>query len=273
MLKAELAAIKELQATCEKYEPIKLKLNWDMLETRNDLEKNDFFYYEEQELIGYLALYPFGNKVEVCGMVHPSHRRKGLFSALFQQAKQVIEEQGFTSILLNTPAASKAGMEWTIAVGGKLKMSEHQMKWDRVTKTDLAPVILRKSTLDDYKWEADLDVLCFGMTREDAESFTNRKHAENLENFFIIEDEKQAVGKVRVQELDGEAWIYGFAVHPNFQGKGIGRRTLSQLINIYSQKDLDICLDVEVENLHALGLYESCGFRVTQGQDYYDYNI
>ena len=88
---------------------------------------------------------------------------------------------------------------------------------------------------------------------------------------MIIEAEGKTAEKMRVSELNGEAWIYGFAIFPELQGKGNGRKALSKVVKMEQQKGLPIFLEVEAKNTHALKLYESCGFRSYHSQDYYRY--
>ena len=47
----QLTDIKELQCACENGEPFELKLNWDMLQSREENEGNDFFHYEDGKLV------------------------------------------------------------------------------------------------------------------------------------------------------------------------------------------------------------------------------
>ena len=86
LTKEQLSAIEQLQKECEVADNIQLKLNWEMLRQRKD-QSMDFFYEENGELIGYLALYGFGSTVEVCGMVKPGKRRKYHFSKLWSEAQ------------------------------------------------------------------------------------------------------------------------------------------------------------------------------------------
>jgi hypothetical protein len=48
-----------------------------MLENRAGNEQENFFHYEDGKLAGFLGSYGFGNKVELCEMVHPDKRRVG----------------------------------------------------------------------------------------------------------------------------------------------------------------------------------------------------
>ncbi len=56
---------------------------------------------------------------------------------------------------------------------------------------------------------------------------------------------------------------FGMSVHPNFQGLGIGRFMLKELIN-WAQKNPNIetiRLRVHAKNSHAIALYQANGFR------------
>ena len=93
----KLHDVKKLQKECETQGDFQLKLNWDMLENR-DTTQLDFFQYEKGELVAFLALYPFGSTVEVCGMVKPNERQKGLFSSLFKKGLEIALQNGYKGV-------------------------------------------------------------------------------------------------------------------------------------------------------------------------------
>ena len=99
-----------------------------MLKTRSD-DHYDFFLYDNDVLIAFLGLYPFGTTVEVCGMVKPTERRKHHFSKLFEEAMAVAKLQGFHKILLNAPAGSDEAKLFLKHYRAVYSFSEHQMKW------------------------------------------------------------------------------------------------------------------------------------------------
>lgn len=268
----QLGDIKQLQLVCEQEEAIHLKLNWDMLELRDDQEQTDFFYYENGELVGFVGLYGFGNKVEVCGMVHPHYRRRGIFTRLLEEALAEIKKQEVEVVLLNAPANSSSAQGFLPTVPCQLSFSEYQMKW---SETDLGKdeqIVVRKSTVNDLETEIQLDVECFGLKEEEARKYIKRIRKENTQSYFIIEENQQSVGKIRVQHLNEEAWIYGFAIFPKYQGKGIGRRALKRVIREQHALGYPIFLEVETKNENALKLYQSSGFKTIDGQDYYRLN-
>lgn len=265
----QLTDIKELQYVCEKGEPFELKLNWDMLQSREENEGNDFFHYEDGKLVGFLGLYGFGNKVEACGMVAPDYRRKGIFTKLYRKAENVLKERGTSHILLNAPTNSESGKGFLQSIPCSYAFSEHQMKWEETELSYKEDVVLRLSSPDDFETEVQLDVQCFNFEEEDAREYNERIKRENTDQFYIIETNGISSGKMRISHLNGEAWIYGFAIFPEYQGKGIGRKALTNVILNEDKNGFSIFLEVEAKNAHALKLYESCGFKVYHAQDYY----
>ena len=268
----QLEHIKSLQHVCEKADQIKLKLNWDMLEKRESPEVTDFFYYDEEKLVGFLALYSFGNKVELCGMVHPDYRRKGIFTQLFKKGIEEVKKQNFSTILLNTPSNSESGKAFLKTVPCIYFNTEYQMKWEPCELNFSKEVRIRPSeTEEDFDAEVMLDVYAFGFEKSEAISHNNQVHKGGTEGLYIIEYEGEIAGKIRVAYEDNESWIYGFAIFPEMQGKGIGRKALELVLQMESSKGYSIFLDVDSENPRDLHLYKSCGFQVVQGQDYYKY--
>jgi ribosomal protein S18 acetylase RimI-like enzyme len=272
LTKEQLQQIAELKSLCEKEGEFELKLNEDMLETRDENSKEDFFHYEDERLVGFLGCYGFGNKVEMTGMVHPDYRRKGIFSKLFAEAVAETKKRENTTILLNAPSSSASAKKFLDSIPCTFEMAEYQMKWVAGELYEDPAVSIRPSTSqEDFEAEIQLEVACFGFTEQEARSFNQRMKELNSEDMFIIEAEGRPAGKIRVSETNGEAWIYGFAVFPELQGKGIGRKALSKVVKVETEKGLPVFLEVEARNAHALKLYESCGFRSYHSQDYYKY--
>jgi len=268
---SQLIAIKQLQKECEKADGIQLKLNWEMLREREGRQM-DFFLEEDGELVAYLALFGFGSTVEVCGMVKPRDRRKGYFTKLWEQTLAPIEQYGFQTVLLNTPSLSITAKEWLATQPYSYAFSEYQMRWSEQAIEASDEVLIRMAKKSDANLEVKLDVLAFGMDEEDARSHLERIKERKDEHFLMIEADNRTVGKVRINRMDGEAWVYGFAILPEFQGRGYGRKVLRNIVKSEHDAGNQIWLEVEAKNNRALGLYESVGFEKIQGQDYYKKN-
>lgn len=269
----QLLDIKQLQEVCEKDEGFQLKLNFDLLENRTAGKKEDFFHYEEGKLVGFLGTYGFGNKVELCGMVHPDYRRRGIFFSLLNMGLEEIKKQDILKILLNAPTDSQSAKDFLKNVPCTFAVAEYQMKWHQTDLTDDDTITVRPSvSKEDWDAEIQLEVSGFGMSEKQAEEMQRMISENSSDQKLMIEVEGRIAGKMRISELNGEAWIYGFAIYPELRGKGIGRKALSKVVKMEQQKGLPVFLEVEAKNAHALGLYESCGFKVYHSQDYYKYN-
>lgn len=270
LTKKELSDIKVLQQICEKADSLQLKLNFDMLESRSGNRKEDFFHYENGKFVGFLGSYYFGNKVEICGMVHPGFRRRGIFSKLLGDALEEAKKRETRTILLNAPSESISAKEFLKNIPCSLSMVEYQMKWQQTELPEDKSITLRPSiTEEDIEAEIQLDVQCFGLNEQEARQYKQESHDLNTDLRLIIESEGKIAGKMRLSEMNGESWIYGFSVFPELQGKGIGRKALSNVVKMQDEKGLSTFLEVEAKNAHALRLYESCGFRSFHSQDYY----
>ncbi len=268
----QLVEIKQLQEECEQEESFQLKLNFDMLENRSKDKQEDFLHYEEGKLAAFLGSYYFGNKVELCGMVHPKFRRKGIFSRLLALSLEEVQKQNVEKILLNAPTESASAKGFLKTISCTFEVAEYQMKWHRTDLVVDDTVTIRPAVSEeDDTAEIQLDKLGFGMNEQQAQEMQAWTKENSSDQRLIIEAEGRICGKMRVSELNEEAWIYGFAIYPELRGKGIGRRALAQVVKMENQKGLPIFLEVEAKNAHALGLYESCGFKTYHSQDYYKY--
>ncbi len=268
----ELLEIKELQEVCEKEGGFQLKLNFDMLKNRVGDRDEDFFHYEDGRLVGFLGSYGFGDKVELCGMVHPDFRRRRIFSKLIEKGLEETKKQNIKTILLNAPTGSITAKEFLKKIPCQFSIAEYQMQWQETELSVDPTVIVRPSiSKDDWKAEIQLEVSGFGMTEKEAGDYNQYIRDSGGDQNLIIEKEGKIVGKMRVSESNDEAWIYGFTIFPELRGQGIGRKALTNVVKMQQRKGLPVFLEVEAKNAHALGLYESCGFRTYHSQDYYKF--
>ena len=268
----QLQDIETLQKECERHDNLQLKLNWEMLRNR-ETDQFDFFAYDNEVLIAFLGVYAFGSTAEVCGMVKPSERRQGHFYELFSKAKVNLKHHGFKNVLLNAPASSEVAKAFLNAEGAIYKFTEHQMYWQPQLLEASEGFTLRHATINDIDMRVRLDIEAFGVPEEDAIVMGNRIDSDEDTDMLMITMDDNTIGKIRVKREDGEAWIYGFCILPDYQGKGIGRKVLRNVVKDQSALGHSVHLEVETKNAHALKLYESVGFKAIHAQDYYVYQI
>lgn len=73
---------------------------------------------------------------------------------------------------------------------------------------------------------------------------------------------KELVGYSQIYDVQEGRFEVGFAVHPDFQGRGYGRMLVNATIEEGSRlfPGRRIVLVVKRDNQHAIHLYETCGF-------------
>ncbi len=263
-------AIHALQQKVEHADGIKLKMNWDMLasESRSESGTEDYFHYNAQgELLGFLAIYQFGNKVECCGMVDPNKRRRGIAKMLLEQASSDWLKQT-PRFLINSPVLSKTGTMFCESNGATYAFTEHQLVCKEVpipfTKEG---VRIRPAVANDEEKLYQLDKEGFGLTTNEVKSLYKNGGAQGT---YVIEEDGQTVGKLRVDRQTKESWIYGFVLTKERRGKGIGRAALTDIVHREVTNGKVVWLDVAVDNEAALSLYKTCGFTAEGAQAYYE---
>ncbi|OKP82382.1 hypothetical protein A3842_10165 [Paenibacillus sp. P3E] len=275
-----LRDIEQLQQRCEQYEGISLKLNWDMLRMSPESGGAEWLVtYEEEELIGFIGLYGFAGEMEICGMVRPGFRRRGIFTSLWERAQSIIKRSNIRTLLLNAPASSASAAGYLKTLPLAFNHAEYQMKWDGAAvpqgsveaSSAAGTIVLRPARQEDADILVELDCGGFDMSREDAAEMYTLQMNDNQQEHIVIEMNGQPAGKMRLWTEDNETWIYGFTVDKKLRGLGIGRSALLQTIERERHNYNGVNLEVALDNPNALKLYESCGFVILNKQDYFRY--
>lgn len=77
-------------------------------------------------------------------------------------------------------------------------------------------------------------------------------------DYFFVEEGKEIIGFLAIQQLVGELEITNIAIKKAYQGRGLG----SQLLANLDQVDFPIFLEVRASNTPAQALYQKFGFEV-----------
>ncbi|MGH9296486.1 MAG: GNAT family N-acetyltransferase [Acidimicrobiales bacterium] len=266
----QLGALQRLEAACIASNGGRLKISWPSLRSRPPGRDNDFLWVAPTsdpvaaplEVLGFLGLYQWRpEELEICGMVHPEHRRLGIASLLYESASAEVARRKPGEVLLVVDRIYEGGAAFARSFGGALEHSEHRMEQRREPseRAGKAPVTVRDAREEDASFISECLSAAFG-----------DPHVGEFAGVLVIETEKDRVGMMRV-ERDGQvASIYGFAVLPAEQGKGYGRSALRTVTsNLRSDGIGTIALEVASTNDSALGLYQSCGFDALGTEDYY----
>ncbi len=315
LTQAELAEIEHLAQLCNSEDGLDLKLNWETLRRRSKSETNDFLYYEQNTLIGFLGLYVFNAKeAEVSGMVHPVYRRRGIFTQLLSAAQDEIRRRHIPTLLLIVEHTSSSGQAFVRQLKTTYDHSEYKMVLEQFRQPEGFDERLqfREARVDDLPALKHITAEAFGMADNEVdwysahvlESSARRYYLATLSNVNIVQHPANAstvsndqpiayshspkeadtdasngsaemvIGKLDVSLEGQSAFIYGFAVLPEYRGRGYGRQILARTIQeLLAQGRERIALEVATENRNALSLYQACGFRETGSYDYYALSV
>lgn len=119
--------------------------------------------------------------------------------------------------------------------------------------------MIRIMKTTDLESVADLEVRCF------SEPWSYRILASgihsNYDTYYVFEQDTAVIGYANLRILAGEAEVQRIAVHPAWQGLGVGRKLMDAMVtNATIQRVSAIRLEVRGSNIAARSLYESYGF-------------
>jgi ribosomal protein S18 acetylase RimI-like enzyme len=274
--KTQLLQIEQLADQCEQFENLTMKLNWNRLRNRPAEELNDFLFYSDSHLVGYLALYIFNTReVEISAMVAPSHRRQGIFSRLLQAARQEIIHRKIPDILFICEHKSPAVEPVMARLKAAYEFSEHKMihtgGQPQPPKQHHPDVTLRPATIQDIQMVAQLDEACFNVPPETSISYLSAvldNHATHQLSVIMLNT--QPIGKIQTLPVGREVSVSAFCIWPEHRHKGIGYQILSRVVTDLLVAGWDqITLEVETKNRQALKIYQRAGFESSTTYDYY----
>jgi ribosomal protein S18 acetylase RimI-like enzyme len=276
LTEAEATAIEQLITACNTYEELRMRIDVGALRQRPGKEVNDFLFYEDGILIGYLYVEGWGGKdLEVAGMVHPDHRCKGIFSSLLAAAQVECRQRDVQKLILVCEHASQSGLAFVHAIGARHEYSEHEMVLGtfRERRKYHKGLDIRQANKNDL----DVIVSILATDSGNVESISQwiaKLFEEPTSRFYLATLDEKPLGCLRLDFMSDQVGIYAFEVRLGYRGLGYGRQILEEAIRaIRSESQKRIMLDVETDNTNAFGLYLSCGFEIKTTYDYYNLNL
>ncbi|MEO9029298.1 MAG: GNAT family N-acetyltransferase [Ktedonobacteraceae bacterium] len=276
LTEAEIAEIAQLVALCNEHDGLRTRIPLEALRKRSGDEIEDFLYYEQGVLVGYLYVDSWGKKErEITGVVAPDFRRRGIARQLFEAACIEYKARGVECIVVVCEQSSHSGHAFAKAVRAKHDFAEHEMILGNfIERNQLDPEFqMRPATLDDK--EALVTILATDMgNEEDARQMVEKIYQTSAQQPYLATLAGKPLGTLRLDEQGETVGIYGFVVHSKYRKRGYGRQMLEYIIRrIQDMGPRTIMLEVETENHNAVGLYTSCGFQIKTTYEYYKHNL
>ncbi len=276
--KNDYDAVKSLEKICVEKDNVSFKLELEY-KLNNSSEAsgmgiavNDFMFYDESDLKGYIGINDFGgDALEVNGMVHPEYRNRGIFTKLFSLVNDEWLKRKQLKMLMLSDHNSASGIEFIKNMCGEYDHSEYDMILNMdVKQAEPHNVKLREAVKNDYEEIARQDRIYFEIEKDDVQNIEQKYDDNNGSFTYMAEAGNQIIGKVRIEMIDRVGGIYGLGVLPEHRSNGFGREVLISAIKRLKENGAHkIMLQVEVNNKNALSLYKSCGFEENYVMDYY----
>ncbi len=276
--KVNYQRIVELAKRCEEHDGFSdaFTMNYPVLESRVEDEINDVLYFHDGQLVGYCGMFSFINKheVEMSGVVHPNFRRKGIFTEIIQVAVKECDQREVQRVLLVVNRESKSGKGYVDKIDAQYHLSEYKMDFRQgfsfKEKGKHRGIIIAPAEKIHIPQLLRIGALSFEKDEEMFEGLIDRNMNHPRYKTYVVSYQSEHIGMITVSEEGEISYISAFCILPSYQGKGYGRQILSETVqNLVNEGKRAISLDVEINNLGALKLYESCGFAVESGYDFY----
>jgi ribosomal protein S18 acetylase RimI-like enzyme len=282
---AETAALRQLLQACEKHDRAAVPENFDKTLNAASGMVSWFLAFAEDELRGFLSIFaPDLREAEVIAAVHPEWRREGIFSTLLEHAQAETRRFGYTSLLFVNDPASKIGNLVIGKLGARHDFSEYTLRYEpddesrkRVAQAIAArtpDITVRRAESGDLETMVEITVSAFGDDAQSSRNFLTNSLAHPRRGLYLLGAQGPTVAMIGHLKEESGDYINAFAVHKDFQGKGLGKILLATLIDRISRdaesrgQKTEILMDVESTNDGAFGLYRSMGFKVSKSADY-----
>jgi len=238
---------------------------------------NAFLIYVNDSLVGYCSLDGDQHSVEICGMVAPEQRRRGIGGSLLAAARAACKAHGVEEMLLICEDASSAGKAFLAAHGSHQEFAEHRMELQdfeamsaRLTREPR--LVLRRAGREETGTLAYTQAAVFGTPSEVViiQAGIEQEFASPVARCYLGELDGTPVSSLKLYLLEGRASIYAFGVLPEYRRRGLAGQTLALLTNQLQAEGITrIGLEVETTNLPAFTLYQACGFSPITTYGYY----
>jgi ribosomal protein S18 acetylase RimI-like enzyme len=253
-----------------------MRIDTGALRQRPGNEANDFLYYEDGILVGYLFVESWGSgDQEIGGMIHPDYRRRGIFSSLLAAAMDECRQRDVQKLILICEHFSQSGLAFVHSIKAQLEYSEHEMVLGTFLERRKVHKGLNIRQANRQDLEAIVSILATDSGNvESISQWVAKLFEESTSCFYLATLEEKPLGCLRLDVMSDQVGIYAFEVRLGYRGLGYGRQILEEAIRtIRSESQKRIMLDVETDNTNAIGLYLSCGFEIKTTYDYYNLNI
>ena len=268
----------ELNQLCENAEQIDLKsyrsvLNLALAKSPDTRGFYVLVYDDEQNQLAGAA-----SAVDLMGLntyewsivVDPMYREIGIGLTIYNVLKEGLSMRGSIGDLALAVDGGHFGEQFLQSQGYEYSFSEATLEAKAVVANEQFTFAMRLFQQKDTKALCEIFSQGFGDTPEESLQLIEFNATTEGIYLWVAERGGEIAGTVTTrQEGDGH-WVTALAVHPSFEGQGIGSEILRWVKDyVVRSGGRVVLLDVEIENARALSIYEKNGFMISSQIHYY----
>lgn len=273
----ELAQVRQLQAVCERAEGLELKLDYGMGADTTVGYATAFLALSGGAVVGFCSLDGDANDAELCGMVHPDHRRRRVGIRLFEAARASFIRAGGQQLFAICEDASASGRVFLRMLAGQRAFSEHRMVWSGAMPVSTAPesadagaFTVELARPEDLRPLAVALASAFSQSAERLLADLTSAATMETERVYVARRGGEIIGGFRLSALPDSTGIYAFGIDARYQRQGWGRRMLAWACALaQAQGAARVTLEVDTDNAPAIALYSANGFKTVTTYGYY----
>ena len=130
---------------------------------------------------------------------------------------------------------------------------------------------IRLANLDDLDALCELENACFDTAQRQPRRALKRSLTSAFQRVYFLEEINQLMGAITLFVYKNSVRLYSIAVHPDFQGQGLGKTLMTFLIQESQALKMKECtLEVDLAHEALVRFYQKFGFEITKTlPDYY----
>jgi ribosomal protein S18 acetylase RimI-like enzyme len=239
-------------------------------------EMNSFFlYYNDEKIIGVLVVHAtLEERANISAYILPEVRQKGIFTRLFNTASEELKHFGYNSVRFKTEKIFKPAEIIMQKYMAQKVSSEFIMYYNKLLEMPVNQpaegMVVLQAKKEDWKRLIQIDAEAFQNSIELSELNIKDSFSNPSVHFFAILNKDDIMGSCCVDTEGKCNLIYSLCIDRKYQKKGIGTFLFHEVVHkTCMMNSKPISLIVDLENIHALNMYKSCGFEIVTELNFY----
>lgn len=274
--------LKELLEDCE--EKTKQHIDFFVEQEWNEIPECPCFFltYENEQLVCAVSVFLAGQEAELSAVTRYEKRRKGFFRNAIKQAKKVLNEYQIKKVFFRIDSENEVARQVLEHWNAKKQKTECLMVLLEEQEKRINQILdkkkkqlfiwqqpdekekIEKEIKNAIKRLAIIHASAFDCGKKDSQRFLQESFLEGAQLWEYCEQEK-TIGVCMITESVNSYFLSALGILKEEQGKGKSFHFLTEVIDrIWKKEKKSIILQVELENIPAVKLYQKIGFFIQQ---------